>query len=76
MYMFRNKTTDETEEHVVSHKRLLEFLEENPHLERIYTSPAVVSGVGSALSKAGNGWNDLLKNIKKGSDSESTIKTK
>lgn len=74
MYQFRNKETEEMEDHIVAHKKLVEFLEENPHLERVYMSPAITSETGSTLKKAGDGWNNLMKRIKSTSDEQSTIK--
>ena len=57
------------------------FLEDNPHIERLVNgAPGLHSGrgLGGGL-KVDGGFNDLLKNIKKGNSkgfTKSTIKTK
>ena len=38
-------------------------------------APGLVSDSKSALTRAGSGWNDVLKGIKKGSGRSNTIKT-
>lgn len=44
-------------------------------IEKIITAPAITSGTGSNLKKAGSGWRDLLGRIKKGSGRRNSIKT-
>lgn len=75
-YEFRNEETEEVETHMVTFADYDQFLLDNPHLKRVYSAPAFVTGSGSHAKKAGDGWNDLMKTIKKGSDSQSTINTK
>ena len=38
-------------------------------------APALVSDSKTAMRRAGSGWNDVLKGIKKASGRENTIKT-
>lgn len=76
LYEFRNTETKEIESYMMSHSSIEKFLEEHPELERIFSSPSMVSQVGSNAKKAGDGWNDLLTRIKNNSDSQTTIKTK
>lgn len=75
-YEFRNKDTGEIIEHVVAYNDLPTFLESNPELERVYSAPNVSSNTKDNISRTSDGWNDLLKGIKKGSDDQNTIKTK
>lgn len=57
------------------------FLEENPHIERLVNGAPMLHsgrGLGGGL-KVDNGFNDILKNIKKGNSkgfTKSTIQTK
>lgn len=57
------------------------FLEENPHIERLVNGAPMLHsgrGMGGGL-KVDNGFNDILKNIKKGNSkgfTKSTIQTK
>jgi|LakMenEpi03Aug12_release.lakeMendotaPanAssembly.Ray.scaffolds.fasta_scaffold521073_2 hypothetical protein len=48
------------------------YLEENPHLERVWTAkaPALISGV---TAKPSEGFRDLLKGIHKGAGRQSNI---
>lgn len=75
-YEFKNTNTDEIETHRVVYEELDNFLIENPELERVFSVPQFVSGTGSAMKKAGSGWNDLMGQIKKGSGDGDSIKTK
>lgn len=80
-YAFRNKTTGEewTERMGISEKE--EFLAKNPDIETFPNgAPSLHSGrgLGGGL-KVDNGFNDLLKTIKKGNSkgfTKSNIQTK
>jgi len=45
-------------------------------ISRVFEMPALVSTSPDILKKAGSGWNDVLKKIKKGSGSKNTIHTR
>jgi hypothetical protein len=48
IYQFLNKESGEVEEFVMSHSKLDEFKESNPHLER-YFSPETLPGFGDGI---------------------------
>lgn len=75
-YCLKNKETEEEhDEYFTSYSKLEEFLVSNPSFMTIIRSaPALVSGVGGA--KISDGFNDLLKGIKRGSGQGNTINTK
>jgi len=72
----QNKTNEvEHDEFFTSYSKLEEFLVAHPEFMTIIRSaPALVSGVGSL--RISNGFNDLLKGIKRGSGQGNTINTK
>jgi hypothetical protein len=49
---------------------------EKGRVTRVFEMPALVSTSPDILKKAGSGWNDVLKKIKKGSGSKNTIRTR
>jgi|TARA_R100000541_G_scaffold49960_1_gene57143 hypothetical protein len=73
-YTLRNIKTKEERDVFCSYTELLEILKEDPTLVQKLTTPKIVSGVGSLLSKTDDGWKDHLKEIKKGSGRDNTIK--
>jgi len=73
-YVFRNKDTDEIEEHTMKIADLTEFKENNPHLKIQLQPLNPISDHKSTQTRAGSEWQDLLKNIKKGSGRGNTIK--
>ncbi len=68
LYDFKNKKTDELEEHMVKISEYDQFLLDNPHLQRVYTKVATLSYSGGPdmLTKAGSGWKDVQERIKSG----------
>lgn len=78
MYDFKNKETGDVESHRIPLAEYDQFKEDNPHLERTFSgsAPSLVSGVKSAATIAGSGWNDLLGKVKANSGKHNTIKTK
>lgn len=50
--------------------------QEKGGITRVFEMPALVSTPPDILKKAGSGWNDVLKKIKKGSGSKNTIRTR
>ena len=76
VYEFRNKETQEVTEVVLKISEYDDFIENNPNLERYYsTAPSLTSGHKTARQLAGNEWNNHLERIKKGSGRDNTIKT-
>jgi len=77
IYTFKNNDTGEVFE---KHMRMAEqkpYLEENPNLSLVITPSKIVGGHKSGISQVSDGFNDVLKNIKKGSDPKHcTIDTK
>ena len=68
LYDFKNKETDELEEHMVKISEYDQFLLDNPHLHRVYTKVAALnySAGPDMLTKAGSGWKDVQERIKSG----------
>tara|TARA_R100001377_G_scaffold32864_1_gene17902 strand:- start:341 stop:574 length:234 start_codon:yes stop_codon:yes gene_type:complete len=73
-YTLRNIKTKAERDVVCSWKDLQEMLAADNQLIQKLTTPKIVSGVGSLLSKTDDGWKDHLKEIKKGSGRDNTIK--
>lgn len=74
-YTIRNKVTKEEKDVILSFSQREELLERG-EWEQIHKSCAsLVTQVGGTLSKAGNGWKDVLETIKKGSGRGNTINT-
>ena len=77
IYTFKNNDTGEVFE---KHMRMAEqkpYLEENPNMSLVITPSKIVGGHKSGISQVSDGFNDVLKNIKKGSDPKlCTIDTK
>ena len=54
-----------------------QWIIDNPEWVRYFpasSAPKIVSGVKSTMRLAGSDWNEHLKNIKKGSGKDNTIK--
>jgi len=80
-YKFRNNDTEEEYTILMGITEADVYLEKNPHIEKLFNGgPLLHSGVGLGGGlKVDNGFNDLLKTIKKGNSkgfSKSTIETK
>ena len=73
-YTLRNIKTKEERDVFCSYTELQDLLKEDPTLVQKLTTPKIVSGVGSLLSKTDDGWKDHLREIKKGSGRDNTIK--
>lgn len=75
-YTLQNiETNEEKEIFFTSYSKLEEYLLEFPNQRTIIRSaPAIVGGVGGL--KVSDGFNDLLKGIKRGSGQNNTINTK
>lgn len=64
-YNLRNKNTGEETTQFMFMSELDQYLIDNPHMETVPASPAIVSGVASARMKPDDGFRDLLRTIKK-----------
>lgn len=73
-YVFKNKETDEIEEHQMRIAELDEFKESNPHLVIQLQSPNMVTDTKGTLTRAGSEWQDHLKRMKQNSGRGNTIK--
>ena len=73
-YVFRNKETDEIEEHIMKISELDQFKEDNPNLVIQLQGLNMVSDVKSMHTRAGGEWQDHLKRIKSKSGRGNTIK--
>ncbi len=74
-YTMRHTQTKEEKTLILSFSERETFLKENPDWIQVPTTPRIVSGVGSNLSKTDNGWKEVLNKIKKGSGKGHTINT-
>lgn len=73
-YNVKYAGSDDIEEVIMSYTRIKQ-LEAAGELSIIPSSPLIVSGYGTAVSKIDNGFNDVLQHIKK-SHRGSRINTK
>ena len=77
IYNFRNKETGEETTEMMKIAELDQFKKDNPHLEQFLTgAPASVGMVRDMHSRVPDGFTDVMKQIKSGSGSRNTIKTK
>lgn len=73
-YVMRHKETGEEKEMFLSMSAREQFLKDNPDWEPgIALYQGLVSDHKTAFRRAGTEWNDMLKNIKKGSGRGNTI---
>jgi predicted nucleic acid-binding Zn ribbon protein len=76
-YQYKHKETGEVIEKFQKLSERDEWREQNPEWEsHIGSAPGLVSASKSALSMAGDGWNDQLNRIKKGAGQSNTVNTK
>lgn len=70
LYDFQDIETGEITTKMVSIAGKEEFLNENPNLKQVIlhnpTNPGLVSGTGSMLKTAGDGWKEVQDKIKSG----------
>ena len=68
IYEFINTETEEVFEKVVPLGDFDQYLKDNPHIKRHYSSaPQIISkGAQGALSKAGDGWKEVQDKVKAG----------
>lgn len=75
-YNFLNTTTNQVEEHFIKIAELDDFKTNNPHLKQTLSTPAFGDSVRLGITKTPDSFNSLLKNIKKNTFGNSTIKTR
>lgn len=77
LYDMKNTETGEVKEMFLSLSKREDFLKDNPQWVQLPSAMTVVyDGYVDNLTRAGSGWNDLIKEVKKGSGKDNTIKTK
>ena len=73
-YTLSRKSTGEQWDEFCSYDELNKILEQDEDIIRKLSTPLIVSGVGGVLSKTDDGWKDKLKEMKKRSGKNNTIK--
>lgn len=73
VYTIRNNDTEEYTEVTMSYAQFKEFLQGNPEYSQVFKMPATVSGRMSTHRMAGEGWQDVLKKVKKASGKDNKI---
>ena len=74
-YEYKNENTGEVSEHFMSISDMEQFEIDNPHMKKIIHAPALGDAMRLGVRKTDQGFNDLLKTIKK-SKPGSTIITR
>ena len=72
-YTVKNTKTNDTYDVFCKYSELQELLKVDG-VEQVLSTPLIVTGTGSLLSKTSEGWKDTLKEIKKSSARNNTIK--
>lgn len=73
VYTVKNKETEEVVDVNCPYTELEEFLKENQEWIQLLKMPATIGGTVSTLRQAGQGWQDVLSKIKKGSGKENNV---
>jgi len=73
VYTIRNNSTEEYVEVNMPYEDFKEFLQGNPEFTQVFKMPATVSGRMSTHRMAGEGWQDVLKKVKKGSGKDNSV---
>jgi hypothetical protein len=73
VYTVKNLSNDEYAEVNMPYDEFKKLLEDNEHLKQVFKMPATVSSSMAAHRRAGSGWQDVLKNIKKNSGKNNSI---
>jgi len=72
-YNFLNTETGEEFQMFLKMDELDQYKLDNPNIQQMPSSPALVSGTGMAVSRTDEGWKDTLRSIKKASGRNNTI---
>ena len=73
VYTIRNNSTEEYVEVNMPYEDFKEFLQGNPDFTQVFKMPATVTGRMSTHRMAGEGWQDVLKKVKKASGKDAKI---
>lgn len=65
LYSIKNMKTGEVEEKILSWKELQEYLAQNPDFTQCLNAPKLVDPFTVGRIKTDNGFNDLMKEMKK-----------
>ena len=74
-YTLKDTKTQHTWDVVCTWDELQDTLDAMPDVIQVLSTPKIVSGVGSTLSKTDDGWKEVLNKVKSGSGRDNTIKT-
>lgn len=74
-YTLKDTKTQETWDTICTWDELQNILDAMPDVIQVPSTPKIVSGVGSTLSKTDDGWKEVLNKVKSGSGRSNTIKT-
>ena len=72
-YTVKNTKTNETYDVFCKYSELQELLKVDG-VEQVLSTPLIVTGTGSLLSKTSDGWKDNLRRIKQYAGPRNTIK--
>lgn len=65
VYSIRNNETDDLFEVTMKYSELTEYLDQNPHLQQVFTKfPGVVDPVRIGMRKTDNSFRDVLSKAK------------
>jgi len=73
VYTIRNNSTEEYVEVNMPYEDFKQFLQGNPEFTQVFKMPATVTGRMSTHRMAGEGWQDVLKKVKKASGKDAKI---
>ena len=74
-YTFINKETNESMDRIMSIAERDAYLAENPHIKQALSAPPTGDSARMGVTKVSDGFNDILKHVKK-SHLHSTIQTR
>lgn len=73
LYTIHNNKTNEEKEVNCSYEELLKLLDEGSDWTQVLSAPKTISGIKDARARTPDGFKDVLKRIKSGSDKSNTI---
>ena len=73
VYTVKNAKTEEYMNMNCPYSELKNFLQENEEWSQVFKMPATVTGRMSTHRMAGEGWQDVLKKVKKSSGRDNKI---
>ena len=66
-YEFENQKTGEKKEMCITYEERQKFLKDNPDWKYVIAASSISFDTINVIKRAGSGWNDVLKGIKKAS---------